>query len=87
MVAGTVASDATALPYPVGMNTTKRKWHRTKSEWAAARARELRAEAQRIRAQSIPAAQWRRVQGKMTALATIERDIAKFERIARKLAA
>ena len=62
----------------------KRKWYPTKSAWAAAKARELRAEASRIRAQSIPAAQWRRVRGKMTARETIERDIRKFERIAEK---
>lgn len=62
----------------------KRKWYQTKAQWAAAKARELRAEAQRIRAQSIPAAQWRRVQGKMRAMDTIQREIDKFDRIARK---
>src|SRR5690606_794541 len=74
MVAGTVAAAATPGADTGGMD--KRKWYPTKAAWASARARELRAEAQRIRAQSIPAAQWRRVQGKMRALNTILERIA-----------
>lgn len=61
---------------------TKRKWYPTKAQWAAAKARELRAQAQKIAAQSIPASQWRRVQGKMLALETLYREAAKFDRIA-----
>ena len=74
---GLVATPATTFPDPSGMNTTNRK-----AAWAAAEAGKRRQQASALRAERIPSGNWRGVRRKMDALARLEREAAKFERIA-----
>ena len=58
--------------------------YRTKSEWAAAKAQALRDEAAALRVTHVPSGDWRGVRRKTEALRHLEREAARFDRIARR---
>lgn len=81
MDCGAVAAPATGFSEHAGMQA-KRQWQPTKAAWAAAEAGKRRQLASTLRAERIPSGNWRGVRRKMDALARLEREAAKFERIA-----
>lgn len=81
MVAGTVAGDATALPYPVGMNTTKRAYL-PKREWARREVARIDAELFALRDQRHPSGRWRKIRSKSAAQSRLHARRARLASIA-----
>lgn len=81
MVAGAVAGNATAPPYPAGMR------YRTKREWALAKAREVEASIDALRGDRIESGNWRAIRRKQDAIYRLNREADRWRRIASRLAA
>lgn len=64
--------------------TTKRPYHRTKADWAAATASRLRGTLDDYHQQRIPSSDWRRVRAKAAGMATLRREISRFEQLAQR---
>jgi hypothetical protein len=64
---------------------TKRPYYRTKAEWAAAEAHARRQQARLLPIE--PAANWRRVRGRMRAVASLQDQARKFDRLAERFRA